>query len=232
MTGTGATANWHVHYVNARGKLDDLKPHVEAALQDVYPRIAAVCEPPAVDILVEAVWNSSVIPERGHTGFANEDLVKLWLAPEHPKLPENLGEPFARTIAHEMNHVMRARSAGDPKTLGDRLVSEGFAGQFVKELFGNEPEPWEQALSRAELQQYIQLATENFDSKADFRPGGNDIDLYEWLLGKGSLPLRLGFTLGYEIVGQYLEDHPDLSASDLLDLPSTNFKPALAKLAA
>ncbi|MEP3112154.1 DUF2268 domain-containing putative Zn-dependent protease [Nisaea sp.] len=232
MTGTGATANWHVHYVNARGKLDGLKSHVEAALQDVYPRMSKICEPPAVDILVEAVWNSSVIPERGHTGFVNEELVTLWLAPEHPKLTKNIGEPLARTVAHEMNHVMRFRAVDGPKTLGDTLVSEGLAGQFVKELFGNEPELWEQALSRSELRQYIELAKENFESSASYRPNGNDLDLYEWMLGKGSLPLRLGYTLGYEIVGQYPEDHPNHSASGLLDQPSADFKPALDKLSA
>jgi len=230
MTGTGATANWHVHYVNARGKLDDLKPHVEAALQDVYPRIAAVCEPPAVDILVEAVWNSSVIPERGHMGYGNEDLVTLWLAPEHPMLAGNLGEPLSRMIAHEMNHVLRFRSAGGTKTLGDLLVSEGLAGQFVKELFDSEPEPWEQALSRSGLRQFIPSATENFESHAS--RGSKETDINEWMFGTGALPRWLGYTLGYEIVGQYLEDHPDLSASDLLDIPSIDFKPALAKLSA
>ncbi|WP_051285042.1 DUF2268 domain-containing putative Zn-dependent protease [Nisaea denitrificans] len=230
MTGTGPTANWHVHYVNARGKLDDLKPHVEAALQDVYPRISKICEPPVVDILVEAVWNSSVIPERGHLGRGNEDLVTLWLAPEHPMLAENLGEPLARVIAHEMNHVLRFRSAGGSKTLGDLIVSEGLACQFVKELFGNAPEPWEQALSRSELGQFIPRATEHFESSADWR--SQEIDISEWMFGTGALPRWLGYTLGYELVGQYLEDHPDLSASGLVDIPSTDFKPALAKLSA
>lgn len=229
MSSTGATANWHVHYVNARGKFDDLKPHVEAALRDVYPRIAEVGEPPVVDILVEAVWNSSVIPERGHMGYGNEDLVTLWLAPEHPKLIENLGEPLARMIAHEMNHVMRFRSAGGTKTLGDLLVSEGLAGQFVKELFGSEPEPWEQALSRSELRQFIPRTAEHFESDAS--RGSKKIDTNEWMFGTGALPRWLGYTLGYEIVGQYLKEHPDLRASGLLGIPSTDFKPALAKLA-
>lgn len=229
MTGSGTTGNWHVHYVNARGKLDGLKPHVEAALQDVYPRMSKVCEPPVVDILVEAVWNSSVIPERGHMGYGNEDLVTLWLAPEHPKLAENLGQPLSRTVAHEMNHVMRFRSAGGTKTLGDLLVSEGLAGQFVKELFGSEPEPWEQALSRSKLRQYIPRAAEHFESDAS--RSSKEIDINEWMFGTGALPRWLGYTLGYEIVGQYLEDHPDLTASGLLDIQSANFKPTLAKLA-
>ncbi|WP_323797083.1 DUF2268 domain-containing putative Zn-dependent protease [Nisaea sp.] len=230
MSGTEATANWHVHYVNARGKLDRLKPHVEAALEDVYPRISKVCEPPAVDILVEAVWNSSVIPERGHVGYGNEDLVTLWLAPEHPKLDENLGEPLARMIAHEMNHVMRFRSVGGPESLGDHLICEGFAGRFVQELFGNSPEPWEQAIPKTEFQRYIPQAMDDFNKRAGYRQ--EKISMYEWMFASGTMPRWLGYTLGYEIVGQYLEDHPDLRASGLLDIPSTDFKPALAKLAA
>lgn len=110
------------------------------------------------------------------------------------------------------------------------MVSEGRAGQFAKELSGSEPEPWEQDLSRSELRQFIPRTTEHFEPHAS--RGTKEIDINEWMFASGTMPRWLGYTLGYEIVGQYLEDHPDLSASDLLDLPSTEFKPALAKLEA
>ncbi len=220
--------NWHLHHMNALGKLDALMGPVEAAATDTYGRIARVFEPPVVDILVQAVWQSSVIPDRGHTGFGNEDLVTLWLAPGHPKLEENLGEPLARTVAHEINHVMRFRSAGGTRTLGDHLVCEGLAGRFVEQLFGNVPEPWECALSPQELAQYVSRALECFDIPAGYR--SEEISMHEWMFGSGDLPSWLGYTLGYEIIGAYLKARPELQASDLISIPSADFKPALAGL--
>lgn len=229
MSVPSAMPNWHLHHMNALGKLDALVGPVEDAAANCYTRIAEVLEPPVVDILVQAVWQSSVIPDRGHVGYGNEDLVTLWLAPGHPKLDENLGEPLARTVAHEINHVLRFRSAGGTITLGDHLVCEGLAGRFVEQLFGNAPEPWECAVSPQDFAQYLPRAIASFDTPAGYR--SEEISMHEWMFGSGDLPRWLGYTLGYEMVGACLRDRPKLRASDLISLPSADFKPALASLA-
>lgn len=127
-------------------------------------------------------------------------------------------------IAHEMHHAMRFQSIGYPKTLGDAFVSEGLAGRFVEELFQNDPEPWEHAFSRLELQEYVPLAQKNFNN--------SDYDYAEWTAGTGGLPRWLGYTLGYEIVGDFIANNSGARASNLVSAPSTDFKPALAKLSA
>ncbi|UUX51401.1 DUF2268 domain-containing protein [Nisaea acidiphila] len=220
---------WHIHYVNARGELEAVKGAFETALTDAHRRISEITEPPAVDFLVESVWTSSVIPERGHLGRANDSLVTFWLALDHPVFKDNLGEPLARSIAHEINHVMRFRAAGFSSTFGQLLVSEGLAGRFVEELYSNKPEPWEQALTRAELAGYVDSALDQFDASTVYRQ--SEIDVNEWMFGTGKLPRWLGYTLGYEMVGAYLRERPELRASDLLSIPSADFKPMLAGLA-
>lgn len=216
--------NWQIHYLDAHGRITPLRAAVEQALDDVQARMAPVCELPQVDIVVRPVPAAWVIPEKGHLGRSTGEIIDLYLAPEHPLLAENLGASLAQMIAHEMHHAMRFQSIGFSQTLGDILVSEGLAGRFVEELFQNAPEPWENAFSRRELQEYVPLAQTNFNN--------SDCDYYEWTAGTGKLPRWLGYTLGYEIVGDFIADHSGARASTLVSTASIDFKPALDKLSA
>ncbi|MEO9902300.1 DUF2268 domain-containing putative Zn-dependent protease [Nisaea sp.] len=216
--------NWHVHYLDGHGRISPFKAAVEKALDDVKARMLAVCELPQVDIVVRAVPADWVIPEKGHVGRCSGEIVDLYLAPEHPNLTGNLGQSLSQMIAHEMHHAMRFQSIGLPKTLGDVLVSEGLAGRFVEELFQNDPEPWERAFSRLELQKFVPLAQTSFD--------GSDYDYAEWTYGTGKLPRWLGYTLGYEIVGDFIARNSGACASNLVSAPSADFKMALDSFAA
>jgi hypothetical protein len=77
-----------------------------------------------------------------------ESLFSLTLDPDNPNFERSLGDgDLRRTIAHEVHHCMRMAGPGYGWTLGEALVSEGLAGQFVHRLFGSPPEPWECAVS-------------------------------------------------------------------------------------
>lgn len=212
---------WQVHYLDAHGRVAPLKDAVEAALADAEARIREVCTPPVVDIIVRTVPDNWVIPEKGYAGYCSGEVVEIRLAPEHPKFAENLGVPLSQMIAHEMHHAMRIQSCG--QTFGDALVTEGLAGRFVEELFGNAPEPRECALSREELSGHVPLALSLFES--------HEFDHMEWMYGTGRLPRWLGYTLGYELVGAHIAANDGASASALAAAPSIAFKPALAGLA-
>lgn len=94
----------------------------------------------------------------------------------------------------------------------------------MEELFQSEPEPWERAISKSELRHYVPLTQSQFDDE--------EFDDWKWMMGSAELPRWLGYSLGYALVGLYLDDYPDACASTLVATPSANFKPFLAKLAA
>lgn len=215
---------WTVHHLDARGMVAPHRPAVERALARVGERLAGVCEPPALDVVVQAVPGGPVIPERGHVGFSpRPGAVFLTLDPGSPHLPASLGEPLERTIAHEVHHALRWDRVGYGRTLGEALVSEGLAGRFVEELFGPPPEPWERAVPRGELASHAQDAAAAFEEAGYGHP--------EWFFGAGARPRWVGYALGWELVGAYLAAHPEARPSRLAGEPAAAFRPLLAGLA-
>jgi hypothetical protein len=107
------------------------------------------------------------------------------------------GGDLRRTVAHEVHHCLRMAGPGYGWTLGEALVSEGLAGRFVSRLFGSPSESWECAVSdeerRANLPDNTTLLSTGHDHLA-------------WFFGFGGChPRWLGYTLGYRIVGDWLD---------------------------
>lgn len=127
-----------------------------------------------------------------------------------------------RLIAHELNHVLRWDSVGYGKTLGKALVSEGLAGQFAKQLFGSPPELWEDAASPEKLSCYLARAETLWDDPS--------YDHDEWFFGSKDIPRWAGYTLGYQIVGEYLRHHPSATAAKITGQSADKFKEFLNRL--
>lgn len=215
---------WALHYLNSRGALDAYKTRIDAALREVARRAERVSAPLILDIVVRAVRNGG-IPEIGHVGHvAGPGLLMVTIDPDNPNLSDNMGEPLERMIAHELHHLMRFDAIGYGSTLGDALVSEGLACHFVRELYANDREPWERALPREELGQYARLARSMADR--------TDYSYVAWFFGEGDLPRWLGYTLGWEIVSDFLRENPDARPSGLAATPPEPFLPFLDSLAA
>lgn len=160
--------------------------------------LAGVLPLPSLDIAVERGLGE-VIPEIG-TAAHVQSPTSVWLTldPDNPNFEASLRTgDVRRTIVHEVHHCLRMAGPGYGATLGEALVSEGLAGQFVSHLFGTPPEPWESAVSDAEL------AANRPDPAA---LAGTDHDHGAWFYGCGGrYPRWLGYTLGYRIVGNWLE---------------------------
>ena len=215
---------WTMHHLDARGALGPYRAAVERALAQVGERVAAVCDPPVLDVVVQAVPGGLVIPELGHVGFSpRPGVVFLTLDPDSPNLPASLGEPLERMLAHEMHHALRWDRVGYGRTLGEALASEGLAGRFVEELYASPPEPWERAVPRDGLAEHARAA------EAAFEDAG--YGHAEWFFGGGGRPRWVGYTLGWELVGAYLAAHPGARPSRLAGEPAAVFRPSLARLA-
>ncbi|MDP3993050.1 MAG: DUF2268 domain-containing putative Zn-dependent protease [bacterium] len=153
---------------------------------------------------------SSAIPELGVSGYSPDgDEVYLAVDASHPKFKSFVIPNVYRTLLHELHHTARWRGPGYGETLLDSLVTEGLADHFELELTHNTPQPWDTALSVKEKQSLLGRAKKELHSK--------QYSHEDWFYGskKRNIPRWTGYTLGFDIVGEYLKKNPDEKPSTL-----------------
>ncbi|KTS06440.1 hypothetical protein SB2_22010 [Methylobacterium radiotolerans] len=195
---------WRLHWLEASGDLGPWRSTVAEEVEIARKAVAGALPVSPLDILVQRL-PSAVIPETGTTGQAiHGRLFSLTIDPDNPNFAHALRDgDLRRTVAHEAHHCMRMAGPGYGWTLGEALVSEGLAGQFVSRLFNSPPEPWECAVTD-------EVLAANLPDNATLV--GNEHDHRAWFFGFGGrYPRWLGYTLGYRIVGDWLKTVGDLS---------------------
>jgi len=204
---------WTLHWLEAEGTLAPWRPAIEAELAAGYAAVAALVPPPRLDVVVQRVagWE---IPELGMVGNAHRpSCFSVTLNPDNPNFEPSLAAgALRRQIPHETHHCMRMAGPGYGWTLGETLVSEGFAGRFTQLAFGNPPEPWECALDAEALRRYLpdRAALES-----------RDFDFRAWFFGAdGTYPRWLGYSLGYALVGEWLAVEPRRDPDTLVNTPA------------
>lgn len=195
---------WRLHWLEASGDMSAWRAIVAEEVEVARKAVAGVLPVSPLDILVQRL-PGAVIPETGTTGQAmRPGLFSLTIDPDNPNFARSLRDgDLRRTVAHEAHHCMRMDGPGYGWTLGEALVSEGLAGQFVSRLFNSPPDPWECAVTD-------EVLAANLPDDATLV--GNGHDHRAWFFGVGGrYPRWLGYTLGYRIVGDWLETGADLS---------------------
>ncbi|ORM84661.1 hypothetical protein HA44_04805 [Mixta gaviniae] len=203
---------WHLHWLEAAGDLNEYKPLIVREFQAAYGALSAFLSPPRLDILLQKT-PGQVIPEIGLAGRAySETLFSMAFDPDNVNLSRTCADgTLQRQILHEVHHCLRMAGAGYGWSLGEALVSEGLAGQFVSRLLGTAPECWEQAIDRARLRETpVRLQALNSPS----------YDHSAWFFGSGELPRWYGYTLGYEMVAAWLRDAGDIDAEKWINVPA------------
>jgi len=114
----------------------------EASLQDVadaaFREVRLAGLPPKITLIVK--WGKDVIPETGETGSTGyPGNVGLTLDPDRDVLA-TIRTWVRPCIVHELHHLAR-KSRVMPKTFHDRLVSEGLATAFERDVTHVDP-PW------------------------------------------------------------------------------------------
>jgi hypothetical protein len=176
--------------------LENHRSAITDAFRAAYEALSLHIMPPVLDILIQR-QDGRAIPEVGVTGRAyRSNLFALSCDPTNPHFRISLiNGALIRAIVHEVHHCLRMSGPGYGRTLGEALVSEGLAGRFVGYILQSTPEPWEEAVDFTALKaldiKASTLSTRRYDHA-------------EWFFGKGSFPRWLGYSLGYEIVGQWL----------------------------
>ncbi|KAB1073522.1 DUF2268 domain-containing protein [Methylobacterium planeticum] len=205
--------SWQLHWLEASGDLSPWRATIIAEVEIARNAVAGVLPPAPLDILVQRL-PGAVIPETGTAGQAiRGSLFSLALDPDNPNFERSLRDGgLRRTVAHEVHHCLRMAGPGYGWTLGEALVSEGLAGQFVSRLFGSPPEPWDCAVSDAALEA-------NRPDRATLIGAG--YDHRAWFFGFGGrYPRWLGYTLGYRIVGDWLDAAPDIGGDTWINVPA------------
>src|SRR5689334_6232111 len=158
---------------------------IEAAREAVTKLVAA----PALAVELRHA-PGRVIPEIGMVGHCSSAThFSLTFDSTNPRFASALADgTLRRQAAHEVHHCLRNAGPGYGRSLGEALVSEGLAGQFVNRLYGTPPEPWEKAVAPRVAWRFLPddttLAWPMYDHDA-------------WFFGGGDYPRWLGYTLGY-----------------------------------
>lgn len=212
---------WTLHWLEASGRLADIRVDLVRNFEAAYATISTFMPPPRLDVIVQRLTGET-IPEMGIVGRAYRDtLFAMTVDPDNPYFARSLRDgALHRQIVHEVHHCLRMAGQGYGWTLGEALVSEGLAGQFVRMLIDSEPEPWENALS-AEV-----LRSAPVDMKA---LAATDYDHRSWFYGTGAHPRWLGYTLGYEMVGCWLKTTGQIDAATWINVPAETIITAAAK---
>lgn len=201
--------DWNLHWLEAEGTLAPWRVKIAAEITAAHEAVAGFVKPPRLDILVQRL-SGWVIPEIGMVGHAyRPSLFALTLDPDNANFATCVGDgTLRRQVAHEVHHCLRLAAIGWGRNLGDALINEGLAGHFVRQLFASPPEPWERAVDAGVVPSFFpeegELASTAYDHNA-------------WFFGTGGkLPRWIGYTLGYTIVGRWLETVGDVNGGALV----------------
>jgi hypothetical protein len=209
-------SDWQLHWLEAAGSLSPWREVLTAEINagcEAADRRAAL---PAVDIIVQNVPGSG-IPELGIGANAyRPSCFSLSLDPHNPRFAHSLAEgAVQRLVVHELHHCLRFAAIGWNHTLGDALVSEGLAGHFVRECLETPPELWETALGSEVLAEWSGRARKeaealHYDHNAWFHGGTSP-----YSHDRTAPPRWAGYAIGFQLVGRYLNLHPQARPSQL-----------------
>ena len=205
------------HVLDAMDELPaQLKDDIMRELEAAHERIALLIQLDRLDIVVAPeAW---ALPAYGFNGYANSPgRITITFNPGSPRLHDlERSERILGTLAHEMHHVLRMRSGGEPDTytLGSRFVSEGLAQCFEEEV--GAPTPfYAVALDDAALHMMAERA----------RPllSATDFVHDDWMFGRRNdpeWPRSAGYSVGYALVKAWL-NKKNFSAVDAAGVPAT-----------
>jgi len=204
----------HLHFLDARGALTERRDWLSDRLVDAHGKASSRLPLLPIDVVVKA--GRFVIPEKGHVGYSpGPGVVYITVDPENPALNANADASLERTLVHELHHAARWDGPGYGSSLGEALVSEGLAGHFAQEVYGDPIEPWER-LDIGDVRAHVEHAARIW-GHADY---GHDA----WFFGRGDLPRWLGYSLGFQLVARFLFAHPDQRASGLAQADAQAFR--------
>lgn len=157
------------------------------------------------------------IPEEGLGGRAwGSDWIRMDIDPD-TKLGVNkaIQTYLPGMVAHELHHTRRATSVGYGETLGEAMVSEGLAQAYQEFLYPEVNAMYAHHLTADEIKNAWEKAQRELASK--------DYSHSEWFFGTGKLKRWTAYSLGYDIVKQFMESKGEDNPAALVDVTANFF---------
>lgn len=188
----------------------DLEALVRRSVIRAARRLPSREEPVSVAVAQEP--SRVIIPQLGLGAWATHSIA-VAVDIDSDQLENGLAY-LPALVAHETHHVWRFTSDnGSPQGLAAAAVAEGLADHFAREVYPDiPPAPWTRAIPETDhVDWWNRLTTADGDDV-----GMDDHD--RWFFGTDDVPKWVGYTLGWELVDDYLACH-DTQASDLVSTP-------------
>jgi uncharacterized protein YjaZ len=128
--------------------------------------------------------------------------------------------PLRETVIHEYHHHLRHEQVklnGSDETLLSRLIFEGLAEHFVVEVLGHTTAPWIGTVS----DDYLWSLWPKYQPVLEL--SGKEVGPYLFGDPMAGLPKWSGYAIGFLLVRQYRQIHPDISMHDLTVLSAEAF---------
>jgi hypothetical protein len=169
-------------------------------------RINALLAGPPTSITVSYASSSQVIPQTGTDGFTDPEtggITVVFGQTPQSSLSTIMQLWLPRTFSHEIDHSVRILAGpGFGVSLLEGIISEGISSAFDIAAFPGTPSPWERAITHSQ-----ECALWKQAQPLLVQPGLYD----QWMFGGGGIPHWTGFTIGYDIVTDYHQRHPETS---------------------
>ena len=193
----------------ARQLASSVGVNLSRLVANALDRINALLPGPATTIAVTTSSASLLIPQAGASGYTGSggQISLAFGQTAHTTLTRTLDLWLPRDAAHEVNHSARILGGtGFGTTLLQQIITEGIATAFDQVAFPGPPDPWTHAITPAQECVLWKKATPELDGTG----------LYDlWMFGGPGVPLWTAFTIGYHIVNDYRNHHPDVSWATL-----------------
>jgi Predicted Zn-dependent protease (DUF2268) len=184
--------------------------NLTAVVGRALDHINALLPGPATTVAVGLGQPGTVLPQTGTDGFTNATgTVMVWFrATGQVSLSQAVQSALPRDLSHEADHSVRILAGpGFGTTLLAEIITEGISSVFEEAAFPGAPNPWDRAISPGQECTLWNRA----------KPVLGNTGLYDlWMFGSpGVIPHWTGFTIGYDIVKDYRNRHPQVSWSAL-----------------
>lgn len=158
-----------------------------------------------------------VIPEQGVGGrCGHSDLINIFIDPDHKAgLKHNIKTWLPSALSHELYHARRYVTQKFGETLGESLIEEGLPSMFEEFMQPDLTVPYAHHLSKAEIAAAWEQASKLIDSE--------DYNRDDWFYGGNGIKRWSGYSLGYNIVKQFMEKKGEKNPAALVDVPAESF---------
>lgn len=207
--------SYNLTILKSSSRLDQFTNQIQTEFDNSIQKIEKVLPSQNIDIVV---YDNPVgtISEYGIGGYTPyHHLIFISLDPNFPNLQKSITDQFSRTLAHEIHHAIRTKNIGYGNNLLEALITEGLANHFDLEINQKSPQIWDSALDEKQLAKFQKLAAKEYFNKNYIH---ND-----WFFGSKSIPKWTGYTLGFELVKNFLHQHPTQKPSTLFSTKAEDF---------